>query len=315
MSEEKTEYITEALELLQGVTTLEISSPEKVIERRDGQLIEVERSAFVKIYTSFKRELKTLSGDELKVWLYLALSINRFSKAANPGLRKIAEDTGLAVNTVRGIVERLESSHLLDVERAEGKGNQYRPADYASVSKFDTVPQTVSNFEQTVSNSGGTVSTLRGEIAQLDELELTRKDSLSLSPQEKEQANRKMDAIIEQAREAQTRIEAGTGWRGRELLPPDYVFYGDLWHRLTGLEMYGAKAKAKIDTEWLKAFKECFENDISESAFCEAYVSETWEGRRAVGKPSMIVATAKAIQAANKKVESTTAQQGQGFYA
>ena len=193
MSEEQTEYITEALELLQGVTTLEISSPEKVIERRDGQLVEVERSAFVKIYTSFKRELKTLSGDELKVWLYLALSINRYSKAANPGLRKIAEDTGLAVNTVRGIVERLESSHLLDVERAEGRGNQYRPADYASVSKFDTVPQTVSNSEPTVSNSGGTVSTLRGETAQLEELDITRKDSPSLSLQEKEQANRKMD--------------------------------------------------------------------------------------------------------------------------
>jgi len=174
MSEEQTEYITEALELLQGVTTLEISSPEKVIERRDGQLVEVERSAFVKIYTSFKRELKTLSGDELKVWLYLALSINRYSKAANPGLRKIAEDTGLAVNTVRGIVERLESSHLLDVERAEGRGNQYRPADYASVSKFDTVPQTVSNSGPTVSNSGGTVSTLRGKNAQLEELDTTR---------------------------------------------------------------------------------------------------------------------------------------------
>lgn len=134
-----------------------------------------------------------------------------------------------------------------------------------------------------------------------------------LSKQDLESVNKKVDAIIGLAQESQTRIEAGTGWRGRELLPPDYTFYGDLWHRLTGLEMYGAKAKAKIDTEWLKAFKDCFENEVSESAFCEAYIRETWDGRRAVGKPSMIVATAKAIQAANKKVESV--QQGQGFYA
>ena len=161
MTEEKKDYITEALDLLHG-TTLEISSPEKVIERRDGKLVEVERSAFVKIFTSFKRELKTISGDELKVWLYLALSINRFSKTANPGLRKIAEDTGLAVNTVRGIVERLEMSQLLDVEKADGKGNQYRPADYASVSKFDTVPPTVSKNDETVSILEPTVSTLRG---------------------------------------------------------------------------------------------------------------------------------------------------------
>lgn len=176
MTEEKKDYITEALDLLHG-TTLEISSPEKVIERRDGKLVEVERSAFVKIFTSFKRELKTISGDELKVWLYLALSINRFSKTANPGLRKIAEDTGLAVNTVRGIVERLEMSQLLDVEKADGKGNQYRPADYASVSKFDTVPPTVSKNDETVSILEPTVSTLRGENAQLELTRETRKST------------------------------------------------------------------------------------------------------------------------------------------
>lgn len=176
MTEEKKDYITEAMDLLHG-TTLEISSPEKVIERRDGKLVEVERSAFVKIFTSFKRELKTISGDELKVWLYLALSINRFSKTANPGLRKIAEDTGLAVNTVRGIVERLEMSQLLDVEKADGKGNQYRPADYASVSKFDTVPPTVSKNGETVSILEPTVSTLRGENAQLELTRETRKST------------------------------------------------------------------------------------------------------------------------------------------
>jgi len=192
MTEEKKDYITEAMDLLHG-TTLEISSPEKVIERRDGKLVEVERSAFVKIFTSFKRELKTISGDELKVWLYLALSINRFSKTANPGLRKIAEDTGLAVNTVRGIVERLEMSQLLDVEKADGKGNQYRPADYASVSKFDTVPQTVSKNEETVSILEPTVSTLRGENAQLELTRETRKDIDEIE----KQANKKMDAYLE----------------------------------------------------------------------------------------------------------------------
>jgi len=172
-------YLLDAAEMIGSgyEPSVEIESPRIISERRDGKLVDVERTAFIKLYTSFKRELKEMEGNDLKVWVYLALSVNRYSKTANPGLRKIAEETGLAVNTVRSCVERLEEKGLLGTEKEAGKGTNYRPADYVSVSKNDTV--TVSKFDTTVSKKEPTVSTPRGKIAQLEELELTRVNSLS----------------------------------------------------------------------------------------------------------------------------------------
>jgi hypothetical protein len=171
--EHKPEYVTEAMGLLRGEPSLEIEEPRNVVERRGGKLVEVEREAFIKLYTSFKKELKEMEGNDLKVWVFIALSVNRITKNANPGLREIAEKTGLAVNTVRSCVERLDEKGLLNVEGAQGKGNVYRPADYVSVSKNDTAG--VSKNGVTVSKSEPTVSTPLLQTAQLEELELTRK--------------------------------------------------------------------------------------------------------------------------------------------
>jgi len=123
-----------------------------------------------------------------------------------------------------------------------------------------------------------------------------------LTPAEIAQVDKKVDAIIGQAREAQSRIDSGTGWRGRELLPAQYVAYGDWWYAKTGLHMYGAKAKAKVDSGWLKAFKELYENDVTIASLDEAMKSNEW---RTISNPAQIVNDAKAIQAAPKSVQSS----------
>ena len=175
--EEQGEYITdeevnEGLALLHGDPSVEIEPPRQVIERREGELVEVERSAFIKLYTSFKKELKDIEGDGLKVWIFLALSVNRDTKRANPGLRAIAEGVNLSVNTVRKYVEKLDEMGLLEALKEGGKTTSYRPADYVSVSKFDT--PTVSKSGGTVSKSEPTVSSPLLQNAQLEELELTK---------------------------------------------------------------------------------------------------------------------------------------------
>lgn len=180
--EEQADYITETIEMLgQGYEpSLEIESPRKVVERRNGKLIETERAAFVKIYTTFKQELKNLDGESLKIWLYLALSVNRKTETANPGLRNIAEETGISVNTVRDRIELLEKKGLLTIESRVGRqGNSYKPADYVSVNRNVSAGDTLGNVsisEKNVSISGGNVSVSRKKNAQLEELELTRND-------------------------------------------------------------------------------------------------------------------------------------------
>jgi hypothetical protein len=187
--EQKGQYATETEDSLNNARammgwdgpTVEIESPSTVTERRGGKLVEADRPAFVKIYTNFKAEMKDIDSDALKVWLFIALSVNRFSGEAHPGLRAISESVGLAVNTVRAAVERLENDYnLLQVHREDGKSNKYYPADYVSankdgVSQRDTVPGTVSESSRTVSNSSGTVSSQYRKSAQPEEQELTRK--------------------------------------------------------------------------------------------------------------------------------------------
>lgn len=148
--------------------------------------------------------------------------------------------------------------------------------------------------------------------AELSDAAESRTEKLTLA--EITQVNTKVDAIIGQAAEAQSRIDSGTGWRGRELLPAQYVAYGDWWYAKTGLHMYGAKAKAKVDSGWLKAFKELYENDVTIASLDEAMKSNEW---RTISNPAQIVNDAKAIQAAPKSVQSSQRPEGEssGYYA
>lgn len=171
MSEEQPPYDAETADALEMLgkgydhPAIEIEQERTVIQRRAGKLESVDRPAFVKISTAFKQELATISGDALKVWLFISLSINRHTNKANPGLRTIAEQVNLAVNTVQKCLQELENLELLTVDRNSRKYNIYETPEYVSanrveptVSNGDTDTETVSNFDTTVSNSGQTVS-------------------------------------------------------------------------------------------------------------------------------------------------------------
>lgn len=166
MSEDKPDYVSDALEMIgAGYAAVEIEKPRTSIERRDGQMKEVSKPAFVKISTAFKSELADISGDALKVWLFICLSINRNTGKANPGLRTIAAGVNLAVNTVQKALRELEDHNLLLVDRDTRHYNLYESPEFVSanradptVSNGDTVAQTVSNSAQTVSNLDPTVS-------------------------------------------------------------------------------------------------------------------------------------------------------------
>lgn len=178
--ETQQEYITDALEMIGAkYPTLEIEQERTVISRKNGRLTEETHPAFVKISTGFKAEMGDMQPADLKVWLYIALSVNRNTGTAWPGLRKISQDCQLAINTVRDSIERLEEKNLLTVERKEGASSIYTPSDYVSanktgVSNFDTVAKTVSKKRRTVSKSAKTVSVKRQKNAQPEEPESTR---------------------------------------------------------------------------------------------------------------------------------------------
>lgn len=267
---------------------LEIEAPRKVTTRRGGKLLEEDRPAFVKIYTDFKKELRDIQGIDLKVWLYLALSVNRFTGDARPGLRKLAEDLNLSVNTVQASLERLETKDLLDIEKEDGKRNVYRPSDYVSarketVSGNDTVPQTVSNSEATVSKNDGTVSTQYRKTAQPEEPEEPELTG-GLSKKEIEQANAKVDAMISNSRKVK--------YQNRDKMPEPYLVFADLYHELTQQE---PTKRAIFD--WFSTFE-----DWKQEGLQPEHIRAAWEhanrpdGGFAVGRPGALTNTAVAMK-------------------
>jgi len=176
MSEQKAEYkvdqsimddLKEANELMKRYPSVTIEPPVTVISRRNGRFVQEDKPAFVKISTDFKKEMAGIDEISLKVWLFIALSVNRNTGKAFPGLRTIATGTGFAVNTVRSAIERLESKYnLLTVERDTARYNIYEPLAFVSanhapisgVSPHDTPIETVSVESETVSPNAQTVS-------------------------------------------------------------------------------------------------------------------------------------------------------------
>lgn len=170
MSEEQAEYLTDAMQMIGAGYSIEIEQARTVISRRAGKMVSEDRPAFVKVSTSFKQELPNISGDALKVFLFIALSINRNTGRANPGLRTIAAGVGMAINTLQKVLKELEDLQLLTVDRESRRYNIYETPEYISankaeptVSSFDTDHQSVSNQAQSVSNSDQTVSSTRGK--------------------------------------------------------------------------------------------------------------------------------------------------------
>ena len=111
--------------------------------RRQGEDNILDEPVWVKFSTGFKKELATLDGYALKVFLYIGLSVSFANGNAYPGLRKIAKDTGMAINTVQKAVEDLERMGLLTVRRRVGASNFYQPSRYitiGTVSRDDTLP-------------------------------------------------------------------------------------------------------------------------------------------------------------------------------
>jgi DnaD/phage-associated family protein len=176
MTEEETQDAMEMLGKGYEHPSVVIEPPHVTMERRDNAFKEVITPAFVKISTDFKDELATIDEVALKVWLYIALSVNRYSGKANPGLRTIAKGTGFAINTIQAALKRLETTYnLLTVDRESRKYNIYEPLAFVSANRntpslsvsADDTPQV--GGDESVSNDAESVSVEPESVSVLDE--------------------------------------------------------------------------------------------------------------------------------------------------
>ena len=145
-------------------SALEIHPQTTIIRRRGFQMVEEVVPAFIKISTDFKGELANIDGNALKVWVFIALSINRNTEEAHPGVRTIAGALKMGENTVIAKIKELEALGLLLVNREDRKYNIYKIPEYVSAntkitaSKTEADEKTASVKPQTASVNDQTAS-------------------------------------------------------------------------------------------------------------------------------------------------------------
>lgn len=136
MSDPRPEYLIDAEEITgKGYPSVSIEPPRKVTERNGGELEEKSIPAWIKFSTAFKEELKDIPGVALKVWIYIALSVN-YNGTAFPGIRTIAKAVNLSHQTVIDAIAKLEELNLLSVRRGERRYNLYDVSnDYVTIGR------------------------------------------------------------------------------------------------------------------------------------------------------------------------------------
>lgn len=122
MSEPKAEYQA-------GNISVEIEHPRRVSSRKaHGEFEEKTLPAWIKFSTAFKEELADIDGNTLKVWIFLALSVD-YQGEAFPSIRTIAKNTKMSHTTVIDCIKSLENLGLLTVRRGEKRFNIYEVTD------------------------------------------------------------------------------------------------------------------------------------------------------------------------------------------
>ncbi len=205
-----------------------------------------------------------------------------------------------SVSTIKRIFTSLEEQGVVISAQLDAKQRdmtKFYRIDYA---QLDTLEQVKLN-SSIVSN--------RADVN--NESETTTENNNSLKTDELQgdyitQADRKVNAILDLAKQAQQAEESGKAYRGREfLVGSEYLTYGDWWHKKTGLHMYGAKAKAKVSPDWLKAFREWADNELTIKSLEAAFEANKWRG--VISTPVVLTKDAIAIQAV-PVVETTQAK-------
>lgn len=147
MSEDRPQYLTDALEMIGNQPATVIEPPRQIFERKpSGEFEEVSSPAWIKFSTAFKPELKKIDGNALKIWVFIALSVN-YKGEAFPAIQTIAWAVDLSHTTVIAHLRELEKLGLLAVRRGEKRHNIYEISDdYVKVGRGEPVKNLESSF-------------------------------------------------------------------------------------------------------------------------------------------------------------------------
>lgn len=283
--------------------TVVIEPPRTYTGMKRGKMVEIQEPAWVKFSTDFKGVLVDLDEYSLKVFIYIGLSVNFETGVAFPGVRKIAEDTGMSKNTVTKAISILEEKGFLTIWREDGTSNVYKPTRYISIGR--TVPQD-GTPEPELSQDDKELSHENPELShdsRVNNAQLEEQEKPELTQEEIEQANNKVDAILRLNRNSAFR------WKGRDYFKDNLLIYAD-WY----FEKTGQICTKKYSKAWIKAFSEWLEGGL-EPKHLESARQARLKWKEFIADPNELTKDALAIKAQESLIPVQATQGGSGYYA
>lgn len=232
-----------------------------------------------------------------RMWQYCNMS----DGVCKASLERIGKDLEISAVTVMRHAEKLVADGYLIDTTPDRRNAPHEYLDGRRVEMKSRISAGMTESKPTVIKSNASV--IKSKLIKQDNTNIKE----PLSPEYREQADRKVDAIIEQSRKA---AQHEGYWQGRENIPPHLLKYADWWNKRTGQEM-----KGKVKADYLKEWTAWNDDELPLSALNEAFdYVNGWKSRQGgrVAHPREITKDAAGF-AANPKREETKPIQG-GFY-
>ena len=260
MTEQPPEYVTDALEVIGSQPSVEIEHPRKIVTRKvRGEFFEETTTpAWVKFSTAFKDELSEIDGNALKVWIYIALSVD-YKGEAFPAIQTIAQNIGLSHTTVIQHIKALEKIGLLAVRRKERRWNIYEITDdYVKIGKGEPVQKLESSR-----------TTTKEIVPITKENDATTKASLTLTRSNKKKQDIKPPSrskLIQDAMLLHFGLTVSPSWKAHlawlkwavevvDMTPETIKYAAETWETDEDLNWKGKRMKpalSVLQTEWAR---------------------------------------------------------------
>jgi hypothetical protein len=197
MSEEKADYVTDALEMTGAgyEKAAIIERPRKTHAVGDSGLEEYQLYGWVKMSAKFCAHIKNLRGAKLAIWLCLALSIDEDGEC-KLSQKELCEITGYSHTEVIESVKELDEMGFLSVDRS-GKKNLYSPVFVAKGKGNSPSKETlVKKLDSTPADSNESSPLLENSVPTSIKKE---QEYVNLSKEEIDQAKKRFDDILAMA--------------------------------------------------------------------------------------------------------------------
>lgn len=127
MSEQQAEYVTEAMELLNGEPAAEIHPPKTIKVLSDAGLIDYKVWGWVKTSTQFIYHIKKLKGAKLAIWQVVSLMIDEDGECKLT-IAEIAELAGYSYSETHASLAELDRMNYLSIDKTSGRKSMYAPS-------------------------------------------------------------------------------------------------------------------------------------------------------------------------------------------